>query len=48
MCFGELFWMHFSRIGLDIESRVMGSMALVLGVVMILGAVCGAAGIMVR
>ncbi|CAM9262482.1 unnamed protein product, partial [Ascophyllum nodosum] len=46
LCFGELFWMHLSRVGLDKESAIMGSMALTLGAVMVLGAVCGAAGIM--
>ena len=40
--------MHLSRVGLDKESAIMGSMALTLGAVMVLGAVCGAAGIMVR
>ncbi|CAM9716864.1 unnamed protein product, partial [Scytosiphon promiscuus] len=44
LCFGELFWMHLSRIGLTDEAQVLGSIALILGSVMAVGALCGAAG----
>lgn len=47
LCFGELFWMHLSRIGLEGEGKVLGSIALVLGSTMAIGALCGAAGIAV-
>lgn len=47
LCFGELFWMHLSRIGLEGEGKVLGSIALVLGSTMAIGALCGAAGISV-
>lgn len=47
LCFGELFWMHMSRIGLEGEGKVLGTTALVLGVTMVIGALCGAAGISV-
>lgn len=47
LCFGELFWMHMSRIGLEGEGKVLGSIALVLGSTMAIGALCGAAGISV-
>eukprot|EP00752_Nemacystus_decipiens_P014713 g13103.t1 len=45
LCFGELFWMHTSRIGLEGEGKVLGTIALVLGAAMAVGALCGAAGI---
>eukprot|EP00903_Cladosiphon_okamuranus_P013291 g12390.t1 len=45
LCFGELFWMHMSRIGLEGEGKVLGTIALVLGATMVVGALCGAAGI---
>lgn len=48
LCFGELFWMHMSRIGLEGEGKVLGTIALVLGASMAIGALCGAAGISVR
>ncbi|CAM9524327.1 unnamed protein product [Ectocarpus fasciculatus] len=46
LCFGELFWMHLNRIGLEGEGKLLGSIALVLGSVMAIGALCGAAGTM--
>lgn len=48
LCFGELFWMHLSRIGLEGEAKVLGSIALILGVGTATGAICGAAGFSVR
>lgn len=48
ICFGEFFWMHLSRIGLEGEAKLLGSMALCLGVAMAVGAVMGATGIAVR
>lgn len=48
LCFGELFWMHLSRIGLKDEAQVLGSIPLILGSVMAVGALCGAAGHSVR
>lgn len=48
LCFGELFWMHLNRIGLEGEGKLLGSIALVLGSMMAIGALCGAAGTMVR
>lgn len=47
LCFGELFWMHLNRIGLEGEGKLLGSIALVLGSMMAIGALCGAAGTMV-
>ncbi|CAM9469065.1 unnamed protein product [Hapterophycus canaliculatus] len=44
LCFGELFWMHLSRMGLTDDAQVLGSIALVLGSAMAVGALCGAAG----
>ncbi|CAM9480462.1 unnamed protein product, partial [Ectocarpus sp. 12 AP-2014] len=46
LCFGELFWMHLNRIGLEGEGKLLGSIALVLGSMMAIGALCGAAGTM--
>lgn len=40
--------MHMSRIGLEKEGKVLGSIALILGSAMAVGAICGAAGISVR
>lgn len=40
--------MHLSRIGLEGEGKLLGSIALCLGVAMAVGAVMGAAGIAVR
>lgn len=39
--------MHMSRIGLEGEGKVLGTIALVLGAMMAIGALCGAAGISV-
>lgn len=47
LCFGELFWMHLARIDLDGEGQLLGSIALILGSAMAIGALCGAAGILV-
>lgn len=40
--------MHLSRIGLEGEGKVLGSIALFLGSAMVVGTICGAAGISVR
>lgn len=40
--------MHLSRIGLEGEGKILGTMALCLGVAMAVGAVMGAAGVAVR
>lgn len=48
LCFGELFWMHLSRIGLEHEGKLLGSIALILGAAMAVAALCGAAGLSVR
>lgn len=47
LCFGELFWMHMSRIGMEGEAKMMGTIALILGSMTAVGALCGAAGISV-
>lgn len=48
LCFGELFWVHLSRIGMEGEGKMLGSISLLLGSAMVVGALCGAAGISVR
>lgn len=48
LCFGELFWVHLSRIEMKEEGKLLGSISLLLGSVMVVGALCGAAGISVR
>lgn len=48
LCFGELFWVHLSRIGLAEEGQLLGAIALILGAATALGALLGAAGISVR
>ena len=48
LCFGELFWVHLSRIEMKEEGKLLGPISLLLGSVMVVGALCGAAGISVR
>lgn len=47
ICQGEFFWMHLHRIGLPVNGKVMGGMALGLGSVMVFGAIMGAAAVSV-